>query len=140
MAELPSTFNDHFIIEYKCEICFEKIELEKRPQNYGIKIFPCCHVLCVECLHKHVEISVGGQYDFPLKCPQECSSELEPDFLFSLNIFDKDLMDKFEKFHLKALNDFLQCSNKSCRHSLMITDEVREQITRNGFTMCSCPI
>lgn len=96
---VPADIKDSFT----CGICYDDI-----PDPANIKIFPCNHRCCLECLSNYVTHTIkeeGGLLSNAIKCPGlQCSYEIDDEIVIA-NLKEPTLKTKYQQV---IANSFVQ--------------------------------
>ena len=129
--------NNKFENKVICNICFEDIEENEKKNNS----LPCRHICCTNCWINYFKTLITDAKVETIKCIQHnCKQKISEEFLFKFIGEDKKLIDKYEKFKLRAeiINDpnKKQCPKPDCESYLEKSNKSRYVNCKNGHKFC----
>ena len=130
--EKEKLFNESF---FECEICFLSL-----PGLKCIRIFPCEHVHCRDCITSHISAKIADGDVTAIDCPSgNCPSKISTAVIKEL--IPPELFERFDSLLLQrtldGMNDIVYCPRSSCQCvTLKEEDSNMSQCPRCRFAFC----
>ena len=128
--------NDDIISE-ECEVCYEEINEEDKKLNS----IPCGHLFCSNCWFNYLKSLILEAKVEKIKCmDHECNEIISEDFIFKHLSSNKDLIDKYNKFKMRA--EIIKDKNKKlcpapdCDSFLQKSKKTKYVKCENGHEYC----
>jgi len=82
-----------------CRVCYEEVEEDKKKFN----LLPCGHLCCTQCLVNYLKSKILEAKVEQIKCVEyKCNQILPEEFILNNIKEDNILLEKYEKFKLRA--------------------------------------
>lgn len=124
-------FADSF---FNCEICFLSLLGSK-----CVRMTPCGHVHCRDCLRSHVTTKVQSGDVTKVDCPDGSCQEIIPPSIIK-ELVTPDVFERYDRLLLQrtldGMQDVVYCPRPTCRCVTMRDDSNMAQCPRCMFSFC----